>query len=47
MVQELNNCEVGKLNGYLALISAKIEVIKENIEREYRKNKDGIKYGNN
>ena len=33
MVKELNNCEVGKLDGHIAFISAKIEVIKENIER--------------
>ena len=33
MVQELKNCEVGKLDGHLAFISAKIEVMKENIER--------------
>ena len=33
MVQELKNCEVGKLDGHLAFISAKIEVMKEHIER--------------
>ena len=42
MVQELKNCEVGKLDGQLAFILAKIEVTKENIERIRT-----VKYGNN
>ena len=42
MVQELKNCEVGKLDGQLAFILAKIEVTKEDIERIRT-----VKYGNN
>ena len=33
MVQELNNCEVGKLDTQLTIISERIDIIKEDIER--------------
>lgn len=33
MIQELNNCEVGKLDEQLTIISERINIIKEDIER--------------
>lgn len=33
MIQELNNCEVGKLDEQLTIISERIDIIKEDIER--------------
>lgn len=33
MVQELNNCEVGKLDAQLTIILERIDIIKEDIER--------------